>query len=102
MLGQAVFGSISGTVRDSSGAVVPSASITVTDTAKGTSQTVTADPNGFYRVDRLTPDTYEMQVSAAGFSISKTQGVLVAANVEPKVDPILRPFGACDAGLYHA
>ena len=53
--GQAVFGSISGTVTDSSGAVVPAATVTITDVAKGISQTVKADPSGFYRADRLIP-----------------------------------------------
>lgn len=90
MFGQAVFGSISGTVRDASGAVIPSASVTVTDTQKGTAQTVVADSSGFYRADRLIPDTYNVRVSATGFSASETDGISVAANGEPKVDLVLK------------
>ena len=86
---QAVFGSISGTITDSSGAVVPSASVTITDVAKGITQTITADPSGFYRAERLTPDTYNIQVSASGLSPSETDGITVAANEEPKVDLVL-------------
>src|SRR3984885_6148386 len=90
MFGQAVFGSISGTVTDSSGAVVPSASVTITDLAKGISQTVKADSSGFYRVDRLTPDSYNVHVSANGFFTSEADGIAVAANSEPKVDLVLK------------
>ena len=90
MHGQAVFGSIAGTVNDASGAVVPSAEVKVTDEAKGTSQIVQSDANGYYRVDRLTPDTYDIKVSASGFSASETRGVVVTANGEPKINLILR------------
>jgi hypothetical protein len=88
--GQAVFGSISGTVRDASGAVIPSASVTVTDVQKGIAQTVTADASGFYRVERLTPDTYNVRGSASGFTPSETDGITVAANSEPKIDLALK------------
>jgi hypothetical protein len=43
---QAVYGSIYGAVTDNTGAVVPSATITVADTAKGTSTTTTSNANG--------------------------------------------------------
>ena len=90
MHGQAVFGSIAGTVNDASGAVVPSAEVKVTDEAKGTSQIVQSDASGYYRVDRLTPDTYDIKVSASGFSASETRAVVVTANGEPKINLILR------------
>lgn len=90
MFGQAVFGSISGTVTDSSGAVVPSASVIISDVAKGTSQTVSSDASGFYRADRLTADSYNVRVSATGFSTSEIDGITVAANAEPKVDLVLK------------
>jgi Carboxypeptidase regulatory-like domain len=55
---QAVYGSIFGTVTDSSGAVVPNATVTVADVAKGTSVAVQSDASGEYRVQHLIPDTY--------------------------------------------
>ncbi len=42
------------------------------------------------RVDRLTPDAYDIKVSASGFSVSETHGVVVTANGEPKINLILR------------
>src|SRR5579859_7615912 len=44
--GQAVYGSIYGTVADSTGAVVPNATVTVSDVAKGTSITVQSNTSG--------------------------------------------------------
>ena len=57
-LAQAVYGSIIGTITDSTGAVVPNATVTVTDTAKGTSTTVQSDADGQYRAQHLIPDTF--------------------------------------------
>src|ERR1700693_3878395 len=55
---QAVYGSVFGTVTDSTGAVVPNATVTVTDVAKGTSQTALSNESGQYRVQHLISDTY--------------------------------------------
>src|SRR5579862_2663399 len=82
---QAVYGSIFGTVTDSSGAVVPNATVTVTDVTKGTSVTVQSDTNGDYRVQHLIPDTYTVTAEATGFGKTKTEGVVVYADTAPKV-----------------
>src|SRR6185437_9634028 len=58
--GQAVYGSIFGTVADPTGAVIPNAKVTVTNTRKGTADTVTTDPSGNYTVSHLIPDTYQI------------------------------------------
>jgi hypothetical protein len=83
---QAVYGSIFGTVTDSTGAVVPSATVTVADIAKGTSVTVQSDATGDYRVQHLIPDTYNVTVEATGFSKMTTENVVVYADTAPKVD----------------
>src|SRR5579863_4827451 len=83
---QAVYGSIFGTVTDSTGAVVPNANITVDDTAKGTSVSVQSDANGDYRVQHLIPDTYNVTAEATGFGKVTTQNVTVYADTAPKVD----------------
>ena len=51
--GQAVYGSIFGTVTDNTGAVVPDATISVTDLSKNTTVTVQSDASGGYRVQHL-------------------------------------------------
>ncbi len=84
--GQAVYGSIFGTVTDDSGAVVPNATVTVTDVAKGTIVTAKTDEQGGYRVQHLIPDTYKVDVEASGFSKGSTENVVVYADTSPKVD----------------
>src|SRR5580698_10630141 len=84
--GQAVYGSVFGTVTDSTGAVVPNATVTVTDVAKGTSETAQTNKSGEYRVDHLIPDTYSVTVEAANFQKSTVPGVIVYADTAPKVD----------------
>src|ERR1700734_1900075 len=66
--GQAVYGSIFGTITDNTGAVVPNATITVTDVSKGTSVTAQSGADGEYRVQHLIPDTYRVDVDASGFA----------------------------------
>jgi len=83
---QAVYGSVFGTVTDSTGAVVPSAAITVTDLSKGTSVTGQSDSVGQYRVQHLIPGTYNVTAEATGFSKVTTENVVVYADTAPKVD----------------
>jgi outer membrane receptor protein involved in Fe transport len=86
LLAQAVYGSVFGTVADSTGAVVPNATVTVTDVTKGTSVVVQTDASGEYRVQHLIPDTYSVAAEAGGFSKVTTDNVVVYADTAPKVD----------------
>src|ERR1700748_3677216 len=83
---QAVYGSIFGTVTDNSGAVVPNATVTVTDVAKGTTVTAQTSGDGQYRVQHLIPDTYRVDAEAAGFTKVSADNVVVYADTSPKVD----------------
>ncbi len=91
---QAVYGSIFGTVKDDTGAVIPNANITVTDVAKGTSVTAVSGASGDYLVQHLIPDTYRVDVEATGFAKSTTENVVVFADTSPKVDLQLSVAGA--------
>src|ERR1700727_2719328 len=93
-LAQAVYGSIFGTVADNTGAVVPNATNTVTDVAKGTSVTTQSDASGGYRVQHLIPDTYRVEVDVQGFSKTTADNVVVYADTSPKVDLQVSPAGA--------
>jgi hypothetical protein len=86
---QAVYGSIFGTVSDKTGAVVPNATITVSNVAKGSSVTAQTDQNGQYRVQHLIPDTYSVSAEATNFGKVTTQNVVVYADTAPKVDMTL-------------
>ena len=65
---QSDVGSISGFVRDKSGAIVPHAKVTIRNEGTDQAFTVTTDTDGHYTVTNLPPATYSMTVEAAGFS----------------------------------
>jgi hypothetical protein len=86
---QSVYGSIFGTVTDSTGALIPGALITVTDEAKGTVVTATSNESGDYSVPHLIPDVYDLKVTANGFKAFETKGISVAADTSPRINPAL-------------
>jgi len=86
---QSVYGSIFGTVSDKSGAVIPNATVTVTDEAKGTVVTVTSNGSGDYSVPHLIPDVYDLKVVAKGFKPFETKGISVLADTAPRIDPTM-------------
>jgi len=61
-------GSISGTVSDSSNAVIHGATVTVTAPATGAVRTTNTNDTGFYTVTNLPPGSYEVKVAAQGFA----------------------------------
>src|ERR1700687_4762177 len=67
-----VTGSIVGSVRDKSGAVLPSATVTVIQTATGYSRTVTSDTSGQFSILALPPGRYRLTASVPNFQ----QGVI--------------------------
>jgi carboxypeptidase family protein len=76
---QVVKGSISGTVTDPQGAVVPGAQVKATNTATGTSLTTTSDNAGLFRFNLIPPGEYKVEVSAQGFKTTAQAGIIVAA-----------------------
>ena len=65
--GQIDRGAITGRILDSSGAVVPSATVTITNKATGVAITTSVDSDGEYQVLTLIPGTYSVRVTATGF-----------------------------------
>ena len=83
---QAVFGSINGTVTDPQGAAVVGATVTVTDVAKGTTDTATTNGSGNYSVTHLIPDSYSVKIEASGFKAAEQKDVHVSADNVARVD----------------
>src|ERR1051326_6346228 len=79
--GQVTSGTLFGNVRDSSGAIVPGAKVTVTNPTNGLVRVVESTENGDFVVPNLLPGTYTIAVSAQGFTtLQKTDIVLSAAD----------------------
>src|ERR1700676_5036570 len=80
---------ISGVVTDATGAGIPNAQVTVSNTGTGAAHTVTTNVQGAYRVDLLPAGDYEVEVSASGFKKSKQTGVVLEISRAARVDAAL-------------
>ena len=84
-----IAGSISGLVTDSTGAVIPGATVVATNTQTGVKTTVTTDAKGFYSLPALPVGTYDLQVSQIGFKTYTETGLVINANSALRVDATL-------------
>ena len=91
---QVLYGSLTGTVTESSGAALSGAHVTALGVQTGVSQTTTSDSSGIYRFTALLPGTYKVSIIGTGFSTQETSGVLVRANEIARVDAQLRVASA--------
>src|SRR6202041_948499 len=64
-------GEITGVVTDPSGAMVAAAKVTLTDNAKGSTQTTATNKDGVYRFQLLNPSSYTVSVTSSGFEETK-------------------------------
>src|SRR5882724_5339619 len=78
--------SIQGTVKDTGGALVPQAAITVTNTETQNSQQTTSDDEGFYRVSGLARGVYSIAVEKTGYKKAFLERVSVSAEAAQGVD----------------
>ncbi len=69
-------GTIRGTVTDPNGAVIPNASVQITDKATGLSRDLTTNGDGNYEAAALKPGRYEVAVTATGFKKTVVEAVL--------------------------
>ncbi len=75
--GQTLNASLSGTVTDSSGAVIPGASVTVTNTATGIATKTTSDAARNYNFPSLPAGTYDLTFQKEGFTETVEHGVIL-------------------------
>jgi hypothetical protein len=78
--------SIVGTVTDSTGAVVPGATLTVVNVETGFTRTVVTDDRGWYRVANLPLGDYEIRAEVPGFRTAVRRGVQLSVGIEVTVD----------------
>src|SRR5579864_4054400 len=77
---QADTGTLTGTVKDTSGASVPDAMVTVRNTATGATRVVQTGSDGVYTVPGLPPALYDVTTSKAGFADYKAQATITVGS----------------------
>jgi len=83
---QVLYGSVSGTIMDPSGAGVPKAHVTVTNLATGVVNETDADENGHYTFTDIRPGDYDLKVTANGFKPVTQRGLTITANTVANAD----------------
>jgi hypothetical protein len=93
---QTTFGAITGTVRDSAGAVVPGATIEVTHVSSNYKYTTQSNESGNYTLPQLREGDYLLRASAKGYQAYLAKGILLAARDELRHDITLQ-LGAIES-----
>jgi Carboxypeptidase regulatory-like domain/TonB dependent receptor len=90
MRAQSTFGSIVGTVKDSSGALVPGSTVTLTNAGTGAERAVTTDQHGDYGFLNLNPGKYQVTVMATGFEKTDFSDLDLQSRETKRVDAVLK------------
>jgi len=83
-------GTITGTVLDPNGAVVPNVKVTATDTNRGVSQNVNSNEEGVFRFVSLEPSIYQIKVEMQGFAETLIEKIAVRVGETADVTATLR------------
>ena len=83
---QAVYGSIAGTIEDSTGAALPGVNVTITSVERKTADTVVTNGSGNYSKDRLLPGTYSVKAELSGFRPAVVSAAKVNVDTQTKID----------------
>src|SRR5882762_6078903 len=78
--------SLAGTVTDSSGAVIPNAEVSITNSATGVTRTVTSGSAGLYTAPNLLPGIYDIRITAPGFSTQVQKGITLTVGAQQALD----------------
>ena len=84
--GQALYGSITGTVSDPQGAAIPGATVTATNTGTALQLTAVTDTDGNYTFRNLPPGIYDLGAALTGFRELKQTGLRVSAGNPVRVE----------------
>src|ERR1700728_693219 len=88
-----VGGSISGTVKDPSGRVVPGAVVTVNETSSGLSHHTHTDSKGYYTLPVVPVGRYELDIQSPGFNGYQRRDVVLDTNAALTLDAVLKVGG---------
>ncbi len=93
---QVLYGSIVGTLTDQTSAVVPKATVSVTNTSTGLSRQVTTNEAGYYSIPNLPEGNYDVAVNATGFKAYTQTGVSVRINSVTRTDIVIEIGGVAE------
>ena len=88
---QAVTATVVGTVTDATGAVVPNATVKLTNQGTGAVATQQTNGSGNYEFPFLTPGTYAVDIASKGFKETQRRNIAVLVNTTTRVDMTLQP-----------
>jgi Carboxypeptidase regulatory-like domain len=80
---------ISGTVKDQTGAVLPGADVTATQTDTGVMRTTISNETGFYVLPNLPIGPYRLEVALPGFRTFVQTGIVLQVSANPVVNAVL-------------
>ena len=93
---QETTGGLTGTIKDTTGAVVGNAHVEVTGTSLVGAKSLDTDAAGYYRFANLPPGTYAITVSSKGFKTAKRAGVVLEVGHLPTLDITLEVGAAAE------
>src|SRR5215467_10603933 len=85
----AVGGSISGTVKDTTGGVIPGAMVTVTNSSIRTEFKTMTDARGYFSFPNLAVGTWDLSIESTGFKPEKKRGLVIDVNTALEVNATL-------------
>jgi hypothetical protein len=97
-----VTGSVGGTVQDASSAVVPGATVTAVQTTTNVAFHTVTDNAGSFQIPGLPPGTYNVTITASGFSPTTVQNVNVSAGTQTPLGAQTLKIGASEAVIVQA
>ncbi|MBK7927315.1 MAG: TonB-dependent receptor [Bryobacterales bacterium] len=84
--GQALYGSLVGTVTDASNAAVPNAMVTITNVETGATRTTTTNDQGAYNIPTVQNGTYNVEVKKEGFRTLRRESLTISVDTVARVD----------------
>jgi hypothetical protein len=94
---QSFTGSVSGTVRDESGGIIPQATVTLVNESTNQQRSQTTTDVGTFTYPAVLPGTYRLEVEAAGFKKYLRSGIVVEVQEHVVMDPELQVGGTAEA-----
>ena len=95
--GQSIFGTITGTVADASGAVIPKANVTMTNEGSGDVRKTVTNSDGYFTISSVPAGTYKVLIDAPGFQRWETTGIAFNGSDKRNLDVTMQVGTAAQA-----